>query len=159
MITPTKPIQPLPPGIETVRRSDVDAYDGVGSSVADILAVLRRIHPNVLIIGSGVEAERALEHIRPALQTPLTSWSPTDTPHLPAPVFRTLIVRDVDGLTATQQASLALLLRRSSGEIQIVSIARLPLFPLVTQGLFLDELYYRLNVVVLEPSRHGFSEW
>jgi transcriptional regulator of acetoin/glycerol metabolism len=65
-------------------------------------------------------------------------------------------VREADVLTATQQASLARLLRRSAGELQIVSIARVPLFPLVAQGLFLDEVYYRLNAMVLEPSR---DEW
>jgi hypothetical protein len=147
------------PRIGRVGDPGVDAQHRVGSSVAELLAVLRRLHPNILIVGSAVEAERALEQIRPTLLTPMASWGATGTQHLPAPVFRTLIVRDVDGLDAAQQANLALLLRRSAGELQIVSIARQPLFPLVTQGLFLDELYYRLNVVVLEPSRHGLPDW
>jgi len=159
MNTTSTLIRPPQPRIERVGDPGADVPDHVDSSVADLLAVLHRLHPNILIVGSAVEAERVLEHIRPTLLTPMASWGTTATQHLPAPVFRTLIVRDVDGLAAAQQANLALLLRRSAVELQIVSIARQPLFPLVTQGLFLDELYYRLNVVVLEPGRHGLPEW
>jgi DNA-binding NtrC family response regulator len=69
----------------------------------------------------------------------------------PAPVFRTLIVRHVECLTARQQVSFAAWLRRST-DTQIISIAGMPVFPLVQEGRFLDELYYFLNVVLLESA-------
>jgi hypothetical protein len=143
---------------ETCLAGHIDVH-GAGNPVSELLAELHRLHPNILIIGGGGETERALESIYPTLRPPVALWTPLETAHLPAPAFRTLIVRDVDGLTAAQQASLAGLVRRSAGEVQIVSIARVPFFPLVTQGLFLDELYYRLNVVVLEPGPDGISGW
>jgi hypothetical protein len=135
------------------------AQPGAGNPVSELLATLHRRHPNILIIGGAAETERALEYIYPTLRAPVASWTPLENPYLPAPAFRTLIVRDVDGLTAAQQARLVRLVRRSAGEVQIVSIARVPFFPLVTRGLFLDELYYRLNVVVLEPSGDWMSGW
>jgi hypothetical protein len=143
---------------ETCLTRNVGVY-GADNPVSELLAALHRLHPNVLIIGGGGETERALEYIYPTLRAPVALWTPLETQYLPAPAFRTLIVRDVDGLTATQQASLARLVRRSAGEVQIVSTARVSFFPLVIQGLFLDELYYRLNVVVLEPGHDGMSGW
>lgn len=156
MITTSPWVRSTQPAIETPR---ADGDGGAGKSVTDLLAALHRLHPNILIVGAGIDTDRVLAHIRPTLRTPVASWSPTDTPHLPTPAFQTLIVRDVDSLTGTQQASLTALLGRSAGELQIVAIARRPLFPLVTQGLFLDELYYRLNAVLLEGDRPTEYGW
>ena len=128
----------------------------------ELLSPLRRFHPNILIVDSGVEVERerALAEIRPILRLPLTEWWPREMPDLPAIAFRSLIVRDAECLNATQQRSLAALLRRAAlGQVQIVSIASVPLYPLVCQGLFLEELYYRLNVVLLEPNHGQTAGW
>jgi len=124
-----------------------------------LLSSLHRFHPNILLVESGVEAERTLAEIRPMLRVPLMEWSPREMPHLPAIAFRSLIVRDAECLTATQQRSLAALLSRSLGRVQVVSIAGVRLFPLVCQGLFLEDLYYRLNVVLLEPSYDRIDGW
>ena len=123
------------------------------------LSSLHRFHPNILLVDSGVQVERALAEIRPMLRIPLTEWSPRAMPHLPAIAFRSLIVRDAECLTVTQQRSLAALLSRSLGRVQVVSIAGVRLFPLVCQGLFLEDLYYRLNVVLLEPSHDRINGW
>jgi transcriptional regulator of acetoin/glycerol metabolism len=101
-------------------------------------------------VGPSSHIERALAEIRPALRAPLVSWSPTETDRLPETACQTLIVRDVDCLTARQQASLAALASHSAGDLQIVSTARQHVFPLVCEGRFLDALYYQLNVVLLE---------
>src|SRR5262252_5225756 len=124
-----------------------------------LLSSLHRFHPNILVVDSGVKFERALAEIRPILRLPLVEWSPRKMPHLPAIAFRSLIVRDAECLTATQQRSLFALLSRSLGRVQVVSIANVGLFPLVAQGLFLEDLYYRLNVVLLEPSHDQIDGW
>jgi transcriptional regulator of aromatic amino acid metabolism len=85
----------------------------------------------------------------------MVMWSPRDTPRLPAVLFRTLIVRDVDCLTATQQRRLGVLLAESAHTVQVVSIARRPPFLLVRNGRFLETLYYRLNVVLFEAGRES----
>ena len=125
----------------------------------ELLSSLQRFHPNILLVDSGVEADRALAEIRPMLRVPLMEWSPIEMPHLPAIAFRSLIVRDAECLTATQQRSLAALLSRSLGRVQVISIAGARLYPLVRQGLFLEDLYYRLNVVLLEPSHDRIDGW
>jgi hypothetical protein len=153
--SPHSGIQPVQEKIETI----VAVCAGERRPVAELLAAFHSFHPNILLIGSAIETESALAQIHPSLLTPLDSWSPTDLSYLPHSGFRSLIVRDVECLTAKQQTSLAALLSRSDVDVQIVSIARLPLFPLVCQGLFLEDLYYRLNVVLLESSRDGSFGW
>ena len=156
----TNPLsRPASSGIQIVKEEFVDVSDSNRRPVAELHAALHLFHPNILISGSGVESERALRQIRPTLLAPVDSWSPTELPHLPASGFRSLIVREIECLTARQQASLAALLSQPTVDVQIVSIARLPLFPLVCQGLFLEDLYYQLNVVLLESSRDGSFGW
>jgi hypothetical protein len=147
MITTGNVTPPAQAGIQRLR-GVFDSYDG--KRVAEVLPALRELHPNTLLVGSGMHTQRAVDEIRPALRAPLASWSPTETAGLPAMAFRTLIVRDAECLTASQQANLAALLSQSAGDIQVVSMARRPLFPLVSRGMFRDDLYYRLNVVLLE---------
>lgn len=156
----TNPLaRPASSGIQIVKEKFADVSDSNRRPVAELHASLHLFHPNILLIGSGIETERALRQIRPTLLAPVDSWSPTELPHLPASGFRSLIVREIECLTARQQASLVALLSQSAADVQIVSIARLPLFPLVCQGLFLEELYYQLNVVLLESSRDGSFGW
>jgi hypothetical protein len=158
MITTNPLTRAAQPGIQTIKETFV-VRDSDRRPVTELLPALHLFHPNILIIGSDAETESALAQIRPSLLTPLDLWSPTEMPHLPASGFRSLIVRDIECLTTSQQQRLATLLNRSADDFQIVSIAGLPLFPLVRQGLFLEELYYRLNVVLLESSRNGSYGW
>jgi hypothetical protein len=117
---------------------------------ASFLNILERARPNVLVIGDAACTTDALEHMRPYLVMPLASWLPSESITLPATRFRTLVVQDVDQLVATQQADLLAQLDETAADVQLVSLARAPLFPAVVKGAFLEDLYYRLNVVVLD---------
>ena len=125
--------------------------------VMELLAALHRFHPNILLIDCGEDTEQAFAEIRPTLLSPSAAWWPRETPHFPAIEFRSLIVHEIECLTVTQQRCLASLVSRDT--LQIVSIARLPLFPLVCQGLFLEDLYYRLNAVLLESGHDNSYGW
>jgi len=61
-----------------------------------------------------------------------------------------LVVQDVDQLGATQQADLLIHLDAAGSDVQLVCLAGRPLFPAVVDGTFLEDLYYRLNVVVFD---------
>jgi len=123
--------------------------------VTTLLPILRRFHPNILIVAGDVEAERALEQIRPSLRPPIIVRSSTDTPNFDAIEFGTLLVRQIDCLTTKQQRSLDALLSRAAGDVDVVAVASRQLFPLVTQGKFPRDLYYRLNTVLLELRIQG----
>ena len=131
-----------------IRKVSVDLH-GAASRMSESLSILQHGHPNLLIIGSAIQNERALDQIRPMLRAPVVRWSPVERPQIPATVFRTLILQQVECLTARQQISLCAWLRRSA-DLQILSVAQMPVFPLVKAGRFLEELYYRLNVVLLD---------
>jgi hypothetical protein len=119
--------------------------------VSESLSILQHGRPNLLMVGSPIQNERVLEQVHPVLRAPVAWWSPVERPEIPATAFRALIVRNVECLTAGQQVSFAAWLRRFP-DIQIVSIATMPVFPLVKEGTFSDELYYLLNVVLLEAA-------
>ena len=120
--------------------------------VAELVAMLRRAHPNVLVVGRTTTTNRALELMFPHLLTPIVSWEPREAPDLSTIFFRTLVIRDVDGLDPTQQGRLGARIGGPAGEIQIISTAAAPFLPLVKRGAFLDCLYYQLNTVCFDLS-------
>lgn len=133
----------------TIPAISVEQYD---SDTSELLSVLRCGRPNLLIIGSAIQNERVLDQMQAMLRAPVARWSPLEQAAIPEAAFGTLVVRHVQCLTAGQQASFASWLRRVH-DLQIISFAGMPVFPLVTAGTFLEELYYRLNVFLLEPGR------
>ena len=64
----------------------------------------------------------------------------------------TVVVRDVDALTADEQRTLLAWLESGESRTQVVSTASAPVLPLVEAGAFNDALYYRLNTVYINLS-------
>ena len=122
--------------------------------LAELVAVLRRSRPNVLVIGSSTDTDRVFEVMYPYLRSPIVAWVPRETRDVPTASFRTLVIRDVDALDSTQQENLVASICRLAANVQIVSTSRTPMFPLVQRGAFLDRLYYQLNVVYLDLTDH-----
>ena len=123
--------------------------------LAELVAILRRSRPNVLVVASSADVDRTFELMYPYLRTPIVAWVPRETRDVPASSFRTLLIRDVEALSAEQQEGLVALICRVAANIQIVSTSKSPLFPLVERGTFLDRLYYQLNVVYLDLTDHA----
>ncbi len=69
---------------------------------------------------------------------------------LPEPAAGTLIVLEVDRLDSNQQAQMLRWIHQPQTHAQVVCTASESLFRLVEAGDFLAELYYRLNVVLLD---------
>lgn len=67
----------------------------------------------------------------------------------------TLFLNDVAALRRDQQLALQDWLDVDSADVQIISLTSLPLDRLVAEGQFLESLYYRLNVIRLDVTRHG----
>jgi hypothetical protein len=156
MIVTNPLIRRAQPGLHTFGEVSVDRER---HPVTELLGALHLFHPNILLVDCGEDTEQAFTDIRPTLLIPLAVWWPLETPHFPAIECGSLIVHEIECLTVPQQLSLASLISRPRGTLQIVSIARLPLYPLVHQGLFLEDLYYRLNVVLLEAGHDKSYGW
>jgi len=118
--------------------------------LAELVAILRRSRPNVLVVASSADVDRVFELMYPFLRTPIVAWVPRETNEVPATSFRTLVIRDVEALSGEQQENLVALICRVAEDIQIVSTSKSPIFPLVERAAFLDRLYYQLNVVYLD---------
>ena len=116
----------------------------------DDWSVVLHARPNMLIVGPGAAVDAFIGAVTPHLRAPVR---PFVCPALPSnlPVDGTLILRSVDALDAHQQQGLARLLDESqSRHTQVISITATPLYLMVQAGMFLDRLYYRLNVVHFE---------
>jgi hypothetical protein len=106
--------------------------------------------PNVLIEGPEAATEAVLRALRPHCGEPASDWGDTLGDRRPP----TLIVREVAALSATDQQHLQQWL--DSGErSQVLSTTAQSLFSLVERGLFLEALFYRLNVVRLDVQKGG----
>ena len=109
--------------------------------------------PNVLIEGPAAATEAVLDALRAHCGEPVGYWGDTLGEQRPP----TLIVRDVAALTATDQQRLLGWL--DAGErSQILSTTAQPLYSLVERGVFLADLFYRLNVVRLDGQKDVFLQ-
>jgi hypothetical protein len=111
------------------------------------IARASRFH--VLIAGAADAVEQSLEVLMPHLTPPVCCWTPDA--FLPSPGHvKTLVIRDVDALSAERQRDLLSWLdQAAAAPTRVVSTTTIPLFQRVAAGLFLDALYYRLNTVLL----------
>jgi sigma-54-interacting transcriptional regulator len=117
---------------------------------------LQRAHPNVLLAGTPTAVSSALAALHLSVRQPVVTWGAAGPLHLPSlPCSGTLILRDVDMLDREDQERLTVWLEHVWGKVQVVSTTRVPLFPLVERGDFLDTLYYRLNFVYLGLTADG----
>ena len=104
---------------------------------------------NVLVQCSGISVAAGFDEMSKVCgSAPYVCVLPGDL-HLPTHAPRHLMVGDVSALTLPQQLALYDWLHRFHNSVQVVSLASVPLWPLVEQGRFLEGLFYRLNVVTL----------
>ena len=112
--------------------------------------ILRTGFANGLIIGTPDLTEAAVARIEKGLRQPVAWWSSDQTNDIPEITAGTLVIRDVDRLDARQQECLARWMRVRCPRVQVLALARAPLFALVENGQFSAALYYCMNIVVVE---------
>jgi Sigma-54 interaction domain len=121
--------------------------------------IVKAARPNVLITGPADAIELSLAALLPHLDPPVC-YSTFDTLVPSARGVKTLVIRNVDDLSARQQRTLSSWLERSAvTRTRLVSTTTVCLLGLVSAGLFLDVLYYRLNTMLIDtvdvPECHG----
>ena len=105
--------------------------------------------PNVLVEGPERSTELLIQALATAVHETMYDWNQP----WPKDGRATVVVRAVDALSDEEQRQVLDLLNDSGNGFpprQVVTTCARPLFPLVHQGLFREDLYYRLNVVHLK---------
>lgn len=115
-------------------------------------ALAVRTQHNLLLEGSPSETEERLAALKPYLCEPLCEFRPTDGADVPQPREGTLFLWEVARLDAAQQATLLRWLEEFDEPVpvRVVSTSSEALFSFVASGAFPSDLYYRLNVVLIE---------
>ncbi len=108
---------------------------------------------NLLVTGADGVIETVLESLTSDLREPVGRWRPGEQLLLPPPsLIKTMILRDVDGLSHEDQQQLLEWLDEAAGHTQIVSTSSRHLFECVYNGAFDETLFYRLNVVCVDAT-------
>ena len=107
--------------------------------------------PNTLLEGPHETTDAIVGEAIEWLAEPYVTWcgaaSASDRPG-------TLLVRSVSALDQDQQQALLAWLDAPGNRMQVISTTTDPLYPLVSRGAFLANLYYRLNVLLLDVAPH-----
>jgi hypothetical protein len=120
-----------------------------GHATAPFRLVLHN-RPHTLLTGPAAAVDLTLAALMPLLEPPVCGWTPGEP--LPPPAhIGTLVCRDVDRSTPDEQMALAIWLSQAAlDRPQVISTTTVALWRLVTEGLFLDTLYYCLNSVLID---------
>jgi hypothetical protein len=113
-------------------------------------AVLRTSPINALLVGSPRLTGAAVARVERSVRQPVVWWAPAQTTDVPELTTGTLVIRDVDHLDQRQQERLTDWIGTRSPVVQVLALARTPLFARVEDGQFSAALYYRMNTVVVE---------
>src|SRR5262249_2294218 len=107
------------------------------------------MRPNVLVIDpDAAHSRRVVDALLEGSRGPV--WRCQAMPlSVPAEKRGTLPVQQACELTPDEQRMLLLWIEENRAT-QVVTVASRPLYPGVTAGTFLDGLYYRLNVLVVD---------
>jgi hypothetical protein len=127
-------------------------------------AVLRTLsegkgRPNVMVMNKQTCLERVVQQLADVCESPVQLCRFPGPLELSSVISGTLVLADIDQLTIGQQISLFHWLWPTRSDVQIVSITRASMTDLIAQGRFLEELFYRLNTIVLRTiDFHDFSQ-
>jgi hypothetical protein len=144
-------------GVHQVSVAAAYAYGTHASSLTSEL-LAHTLRPNVLVIGPVARSEATVAAIVDALSTPVRYWTPDSPPPSPAD-GTTTVIRDVATLSLPlQKAWLARLNAEDAHHVQIIATSSIAVFPLVVRGVFLEDLYYRLNTVLLDVRKSPPAE-
>ena len=121
--------------------------------------MLVQARPNLLLDGSTSDTSAMLSALKPHLRQPIIQYDPNTGGPVPQPKEGTLVLVGVDKLGTNQQKQMLRWLNQFNDRapVQVVSTTSEPLFSMVEAGAFLDNLYYRLNIVRIDLATSSYS--
>ena len=134
--------------IYEVRRSHRDG-SWVSRTAEEDLQFALTARRNLLVTGPALRVTALLQRLAATERTTVVSCGtePLRFPKLGA--GSTLILRDIDTLTAVEQNGLAGWIAAGDSDVHLITTASTSLLPLVDAGDFDATLYYRLNIVYI----------
>ncbi len=105
---------------------------------------------NLLVRGEKSAARATVVALSADFPPPLTTWTAGTDVDLPALDRGTLVLHDVDSLDLAAQRTLLTWLQDRTNRVRVITTVTRDLFAMVTAGVFLDQLYYRLNTIVVD---------
>jgi Sigma-54 interaction domain len=106
---------------------------------------------NVLFVGPDDATRALIRAYQPDLARPVVSLSPGYGHLFSDPTdVETLICYDIASFTAAEQERLMDRLDRAAGRVQVITTASQPMLPMISAGLFIQRLYYRLNTFYVD---------
>jgi len=105
---------------------------------------------NLLVRGEKSAVAATVVSLTGDFPPPLTAWKAGAGASLPAADRGTLVIYDVESLNMAQQRTLLAWLENYRNRVRVITTVTVDLFALVAAGAFLDQLYYRLNTVVID---------
>lgn len=114
--------------------------------------LIRRFGYNVLLIGTDEQCGVIIDAVRADLAGPVVTWRRRQRLVLPPPgSVGTIILHGVDALDRLDQERVLEWLN-APGAPRVVSAAAASLLVRLRQGAFLDDLYYRLNIISIQAT-------
>jgi hypothetical protein len=108
-------------------------------------------HPNILVVGPPDDAADLLPEVLSQCRQPVHEITGR---HIAAmPDDGTVVLHDVARLDVSAQRAIYRWLDLQGGRVQVISLAPMPIFPLVADGEFSEALFYRLNMVTMDAAR------
>jgi hypothetical protein len=107
---------------------------------------------NLCLIGKGQTTKALIDELSPRLSRPvITLWSGAslELPVVGEPVG-TVMLFDVETLTLTDQSQLMAWLSQTDVLPRVISTSLGSVLPMISAGIFLAPLYYRLNTICLD---------
>jgi hypothetical protein len=126
------------------------ALDSLASLVGRERLLLRTLRPNILIVGSPEQIETTSAILIAEVLKPVRYWTADARPPTRTDAA-TIMIHDIANMSPTHQETLlAWMDGPSAHDTQFIATSVIAVFPLVTQELFLEDLYYRLNTILLD---------
>jgi sigma-54-interacting transcriptional regulator len=105
---------------------------------------------NLLVRGEKSVATATVVALSVDFPQPATTWAPEAGADLPALDRGTLVIQGIEELDPHSQRTLLAWLEDRPSRVRVITTTSRDLFAMVNSGVFLDELYYRLNTIVVD---------
>jgi hypothetical protein len=105
---------------------------------------------NLLVRGEKSAVTATVVALSADFPRPLTTWMTGTDADLPAVDRGTLVIHEIENLDLSRQRALLAWLEEHTSRVRLITTTSRDLFSMVSAGLFLDQLYYRLNTIVVD---------